>query len=112
MSMLDPVKFSIFPRGEINSVYEFLQNVFDLRKSSGNAKIWYRGVADRSYTLLPSVGRERPYAGRKMGLVNSEVDLLHRFRRRAYPHFNRVITAGEAIFIARHHGLPTRLLDW
>src|SRR5262249_15462336 len=38
--------------------------------------------------------------------------MLHRFRRRAYPHIGRTMTAGEAIFLARHYGLPTRLLDW
>jgi hypothetical protein len=41
-----------------------------------------------------------------------ERDLLHRFRRRAYPYVGRTMTAGEAIFLARHHSLPTRLLEW
>jgi FRG domain len=41
-----------------------------------------------------------------------EVQLLHRFRRRAYPHLGRAVTSGEALFLARHHKLPTRLLDW
>ena len=53
------------------------------------------------------------YAGKKKTLSpDDEIDLLHRFRRRAYPHLGRVISAGEALFLARHYQLPTRLLDW
>src|SRR5439155_16570701 len=74
---------------------------------------WYRGQSMESYSLTPSVGRDLEYAGRKVRLGRErEQQLLHRFRRRAYPHAERVMTAGEAIFVARHHGLPTRLLDW
>jgi hypothetical protein len=66
------------------------------------------------YKLKPSVGRLQKYADKGPTLLcpKQEIDLLHRFRRRAYPLLGRMITAGEAIFIARHHQLPTRLLDW
>jgi len=52
--------------------------------------------------------------GRKKKTLSSDDEryLLHRFRRRAYPHLGRVVTAGEALFLARHYKLPTRLLDW
>lgn len=37
---------------------------------------------------------------------------MHRFRRFAYPHFEQPTNEWEALFLARHYELPTRLLDW
>lgn len=66
-----------------------------------------------SNTLIPTIGRRLSYAGAAIEVsYDVECSLLHRFRRRVYPYIGRVITAGEAIFLARHYGLPTRLLDW
>jgi len=102
------------PRAEILCAQQFVYEIFSLRESIHNRKLLYRGHSKRCYRLKPMIGRPLMYAGKKDVLLNttSEQELLHRFRRRAYPHFERAITAGEAIFIARHHGLPTRLLDW
>ena len=53
------------------------------------------------------------YADRQQAFgPREEAELLHRFRRRAYSHDRAVENAGDALFLARHHGLPTRLLDW
>jgi hypothetical protein len=41
-----------------------------------------------------------------------ERNLLNQFRRHAYEHFGRMPSRWETLFLARHHGLPTRLLDW
>jgi len=97
----------------IASAEHFLAAVFKLRQTLSNRKLLYRGLPKASYKLLPSVGRPQEYAKRNVELDDSaEINLLHRFRRRAFPHTDRVLAAGEAIFLARHHGLPTRLLDW
>jgi hypothetical protein len=97
----------------VTSTLSYISAVFALRKELGEAKLWYRGHSDIAYWLRPSVGREQSYAGQKRILKqDQEISLLHRFRRRSYPHVQRAMTAGEAIFLARHHGLPTRLLDW
>jgi hypothetical protein len=97
----------------ITSTEKFIHAVFKLRESISGQKLWYRGHSSTKFRLVPSVGRKHQYAGEKLILSrDQEISLLHRFRRRAYPLVGYAMTAGEAIFLARHHGLPTRLLDW
>ena len=99
--------------GSITSVEQFVRSLFNLRREIANGKMLYRGQAKGSRRLVPTVGREQMYAGRKKHFSpHDELQLLYRFRRRIYPHEDRVLSAGEALFLARHHGLPTRLLDW
>jgi hypothetical protein len=108
------VGFRIEPREEdIKSVKQFVSEIFKLRAPIGDPKLWYRGHSDICYKLRPTVGREQVYVQKRVTFdCNQEISLLHRFRRRAYPEIGRAMTAGEAIFLARHHSLPTRLLDW
>jgi len=76
-------------------------------------KLWFRGLSSGRYELLPSIGREQRYGGKiKKFEPDDEIFLLRRFRRRAYPYEKRVTDIWEALFLARHYGLPTRLLDW
>jgi hypothetical protein len=109
------VTFEVKPQREVLSANDFIKAVFDLRntKAVHQRKLLYRGLADAAYKLLPTIGRPGEYALKTKDYDRTdEINLLHRFRRRAYPQLDRVIPAGEAIFLARHHRLPTRLLDW
>jgi len=67
--------------------------------------IYFRGQPNYRDPLIPKVGRleYRP---------DQERNVLHRFRRRSYFQYQRILTDWEALFLARHFGLPTRLLDW
>jgi hypothetical protein len=68
---------------------------------------------DQGQRLTPSIGREFFYAGYTVTFNRQqERSLLHRFRRHAYKHYSRVLTEWEVLFLARHHELPVRLLDW
>lgn len=99
---------------QITSVACVLEAVRSLADMLGG-KLYFRGHADETYALIPSVARTHTVLTEARTLTTTaseEANLLHCFRRYTYEHRQRVLTLWEALFLARHHGLPTRLLDW
>jgi hypothetical protein len=70
----------------------------------------FRGVPSIDYDLLPSIGRK---AVREKYDLDLEKQIFDRFRQMAVPF---LVTRPDSMItwlaLARHHGLPTRLLDW
>ncbi len=69
--------------------------------------IYFRGQNEIDHGLHPSAGRPG-----KAYSPDQERNFLHRFRRRSYAHYGRILTDWETLFLARHYFLPCRLLDW
>jgi hypothetical protein len=91
----------------VNTLEDYLSNLSTLEETD-----FYRGVGNSDeYKLIPSAGRY----GLKVtsNQIQLESDLLERFKRHAPAYMqDNPQNDMEWMFLAQHHGLPTRLLDW
>lgn len=70
---------------------------------------FYRGHPKREYELLPTLFRtKRRYRAHR----DLEADLFFEFKARAHALHGSGLTDWDVLFFMRHHGVPTRLLDW
>jgi hypothetical protein len=79
--------------------------------------VYFRGHFDKTWGITPKIARLGTihHAGKPIPVTNLELQetlLLHRFRRHTYEQRGRILNEWEALFLARHHDLPVRLLDW
>lgn len=70
--------------------------------------VWYRGLENKAFTLVPSM-----YRRQTMFRVEDEWSLMNLFKQNAHQFLDsRPQGEWEWLFLMRHHGLPSRLLDW
>ncbi|HWH69157.1 MAG TPA: FRG domain-containing protein [Candidatus Sulfotelmatobacter sp.] len=97
---------------DIQSIEQFLNEIKRFA-GRGDYRLYFRGHGVPTGALVPSIGRKHYYLGRSICFdEQAERQLLGQFRRHAYEHFGRIASEWETLFLARHYGLPTRLLDW
>jgi len=81
--------------------------VVSITRAYGNARPWWRGQADASWNLVPSLYRK--------GFAVKESNINNRFRMLAkarYAHCPSEDDLFAWLFLMQHYRLPTRLLDW
>jgi len=95
-----------FDDGKIRSVNDLLTAVESHRARARRTPIWFRGSTNGKHSLVPSLGR-RPFK------LDYESALINAFKQNAIQFVSdRPQSEWEWLFLARHHGVPTRLLDW
>jgi FRG domain len=101
-----------FEDRNIASVSQFIELseniVRELKLKTATIHPWYRGQADYTWSLKPSLYRQNINIDARF-----ERELIRDFRIKCADFINiRPQSDIDWLFLAQHHGLPTRLLDW
>jgi hypothetical protein len=93
----------------IRSIDDYVKRV----TSSEGKRRMFRGHNSKAYDLIPSVGRVEKFKRLTLKeLIVQERYILNRFKRLGASLLPQKMNDWELLFIARHHGLPVRILDW
>ena len=97
-----PMRHTDIDVNSIEDVLTTLPNQYTANKDT----VWFRGHAQDRWALTPTL-----YRGKYK--LEHEPTLLTRFKQNALPLLQyRPNSSWEWLFLMRHHGCPTRLLDW
>ena len=95
----------------VRTLAELLAEVERLQDTA-QSSLWYRGVGNAKYKLIPALYRHKKITGADE-LASLERQLMTRFRQRSLPYHDRPLDDDwDALFFMQHYGVPTRLLDW
>jgi hypothetical protein len=97
-------------KNRINSYTDFV-DVVCATKLNG---FLFRGVAEaKTHDLIPSIGRVTKFKGQSLAeITREEKHWLKRFRFEGTQYVSGEPDLWEWMALARHHGLPVRVLDW
>lgn len=91
----------------IRTIDELLEFITELKNEHGQ-RLWFRGVADESWDLVPSIQRTP-------GRIKAERYITNDFyikAKQVMEHAPEKKNYSAWMSIMQHFGLPTRLLDW
>ena len=88
---------------QISTVAEYLEWVKNIHDKHANVKVFYRGMADSKWDIIPSLFR---YQTEK-----TEKELLQSATNLIWNELKDTTTYLEKLIILQHYGFPTRLLD-
>ena len=92
-----------FDERTIHSIADLINNLKE-DASKTSEPLWFRGHAKSDWELKPTLYRKQ---------THNEINLLRMFKQDAsYLVTPRPFYSYDWLFIMRHHGVPTRLLDW
>ncbi|MDE3135083.1 MAG: FRG domain-containing protein [Acidobacteriota bacterium] len=96
----------LFDEQRIRGVTDLLSLLDSPRERARKGPVWYRGLTSVRYKLIPTLARP-PFR------LEHERGLLNVFKQNAVQFLDqRPQSQWEWLFLARHHKVPTRLLDW
>lgn len=100
------------PSEEITSLSGLVDRVVSLY--TGNHSVLFRGHTCEDWTLEPKLARTPLRLRYLADPVGAERRMLEEFERLSVPYLEgrSLISKWDILALARHHGLPTRLLDW
>lgn len=94
-----------------DDVVEALHESSGLLETDDGETVWYRGLRENDYDLLPTLMRETKHL-RDEDHDQIEKDLFFEFQARASDLRAKNLSDWEYLFFGRHYGVPTRVMDW